>query len=166
MSDKAKIRINLSAREIELEGTEAFIEKYSSIINNYLEIIKEPVYAGTNQNNSAVMPLSRDQIPFSYGSDTNSSDSIPDSFGEYYSRFPKSMKDVDKILVAGYYCQQKGGGAFSSSESSSLLIEQGVKLTNAAAFLKANLDSRKLFKHEGKYRISEAGIEYLKRLLQ
>src|SRR5687768_9574190 len=115
MSDKAKIRINLSAREIELEGTETFIEKYSDIISSYLEIIKEPIYAGANPSNLSAMPITRDQPSFSYTSDTNSYDSLPDSFGEYYSRFPKSMKDVDKILVAGYFSQHKGGGAFSST---------------------------------------------------
>lgn len=158
--EKAKIRINLSAREIELEGSEKFIEKYSEIINNYLEIVKEP-------SNSITPPNSRELVPFSNPSEISpTNDSLPDSFGEYYSRYPKSIKDVDKILVAGYFAQQKGGGAFATTDAAALLIEQGVKLTNAAAFLKANLDSRKLFKHDGKFRISEIGMEYLKKLGQ
>lgn len=156
MADKAKIRINLSSREIELEGTETFIEKYSDIINDYLKVIKEPV------SHNATVAI-EDDIQVSNLPNVSFS-SMPDSFGEYYSRFPKSMKDVDKILVAGYFVQQKTGNAFSSGEASSLLIEQGVKLSNAAAFLKANLESRKIFKHDGKFRVSELGVEYLKKL--
>lgn len=156
MADKAKIRINLTTREIELEGEETFIEKYTDIINDYLEVIKHPL-----SHNITV--ASEDEIQISNVPNVSPS-SMPDSFGEYYSRFPKSMKDVDKILVAGYFIQQKTGNTFSSSEASSLLIEQGVKLSNAAAFLKANLESRKIFKHDGKFRLSELGVEYLRKL--
>ncbi|SRR5258708_25681844 len=161
MQEKAKIRINLNSREIEIEGSEAFVEKYSETINNYIEIIKTP----SRSNPQSLISSQREEGQSQFSSTERNADSVPDSFGEYYSRFPKSMKDVDKILVAGYFHQQKSGNnSFSTQEAASLLIEQGVKLSNAAAFLKANLTANKIFKHDGKFRISENGVDYIKKL--
>lgn len=165
MEDKARIRINLSIREIELEGTEAFIDRYSEMIQDYLTLIKEPVQSPDLVDNTKAK-FDSGLNAFDAIAELPSTDSMPTSFGEFYSRFPKSIKDVDRILLAGYFFQQRNGNsAFSNQDASSLLLEQNVKLTNASAFLKANLEARKIFKHEGKYKVSEVGAEHIKKLM-
>lgn len=164
MEDKARIRINLNSREIEIEGPEQFIEKYDAIINSYLEHMsnapeKATVLGGKNSADT--------QTDGDTPQDQNRYEPKYQSFGEFYSKIPKSAKDVDKILAAGYFVQNSSNdGAFSTKDASKLLIEQHVKLSNASAFMKSNLETRKAFKHEGKYKVSEQGIEYLKKLME
>lgn len=164
MEDNARIRINLNSREVEIEGSEDFISKYSNVIDEYLFLLK---------NSGAPAKPERKDSEESSGDTTSPKiednkpiNDIPESFGEFYNTLPRSAKDVDKILAAGYFIQKTNDkGVFSTRNSSKLLIEQGVKLSNASASLKSNLSTKKVFKHLGDYKVSEAGIQYLKKLM-
>ena len=99
MEETARIRINLSVREIELEGSEKFIDKYTDMIQEYLRVIKESGAApSTNKNVDA--PGGQGPETASNGNDERvarfSAESLPSSFGEFYSRFPKSIKEFDR----------------------------------------------------------------------
>lgn len=158
MDSKSRIRINLKTREIELEGPETFIDKYNDIIKGFIEKISDP--------EESIGPLTEasksDSTEINTNHSTHSISALPESFGEYYTRFPRNLKVVDKILIASYYSQLKSeDGLFSIKESADLLTEQNVQITNANAFIKALVNTGKLFKHAGKYKVSERGVEQI-----
>ena len=161
MENKTRIRINLNTREVEFEGSEAFIEKYDDVIKEFIEKIKSPQPFQTSENNSdTYVKVPEDDTGQSAA--TSFSNGLPDSFGEYYTKFPRNIKVVDKILIAGYYVQVKNDdGLFSPKDAADLLTEQNVQITNASAFIKALVNTGKLFKHLGKYKVSENGIEQI-----
>ena len=161
MEQKSRIRINLNTREFEVEGSEKFIEKYNETIDAYLSQIKKE----TSSKNSPESFQKQDSSTSVIISNVISSD-LPESFGEYFVRFPKDIKDVDKALIAGYFAQTKSAdNTFSTREVSSLLIDQGVSLTNTAQSIKINVGSKRIFRHEGKFRVSAIGIDYVSKVI-
>jgi len=152
MEKTTRLRINLSAKEIEWEGSEEFIKKYDLVIQEFIEFLKSsPQVNSTKAKNNG---------------DSNSShrantSSLPDNFGEYYIQFQRSSLSVtDKILLAAYFVQSKSSDSlFTATEAASILKEQAVQITNANAFIKSLQKAGKLFKSGGKYKVSEKGIE-------
>jgi hypothetical protein len=91
----AKIRINISAGEIEIEGTEAFVREYVDRFEELLEFLKKrPQVAPVPQK--IALP---EQAP------APAKTEMPEVFGEYLQRFPKSITDLDRILIAAYFVQ-------------------------------------------------------------
>lgn len=167
MEEKAKIRINLNSREVEIEGSEDFVSKYDETINSFLEkIYLEDDRKNQSKINNEV-EHTKVQTTNSNGDNHDDNNNIDDdaSFGELYNKLSNSAKDVDKMLLAGYFVQLSSEDKiFSTRDASRLLLEQGVKLTNPSASLKSNMSTKKVFKHKGHYRISETGISYIKSL--
>ena len=78
----------------------------------------------------------------------------------------RSATDVDRILVAGFFAQQKGAdNGFGTGEANTLLTEQGVKVGNPSQCVKQNLLAKRVFKHQGRYRVSQIGLDYLRQLI-
>jgi len=154
MTDKARIRINLSTREIEIEGSEEFLKNYETLIADYAQRIKD--ISQLHGKNTEIKSSNKEP-------DDRGVDSSSVSFGEFFTKFRKNIRDIEKILIAGYFLQlTKESKSFETREAAALLMQQNVKLTNPSAFIKANLDTRKLFRLPDKgFRVSDIGIEYL-----
>ncbi len=174
MEQETSIRINLNSREFEIKGNEEFISKYDAIIESFLLIMKSneaqasqpPSPGKTESPTKSDNQSTKKNLESSNGEAASSVSKVPDSFGEFYNKIPKAAKDVDKILAAGYFVQlTSGSNSFSTREASTLLVEQGVKLSNPSAFMKSNFATKKVFKHQGNYRVSESGAEYVKQML-
>jgi len=160
-----KVRVNLNQREFEVEGEQGIIfENFGNMLKDYLDIIKTQPTHKVEQlkkyNNSPI-------IEESSASERGQSLGIPDSFGEFYNRFPKSLSNVDKLLAACYYIQSiSEQKQFTVKEANDMLLEQGVKLSNSNAFNKANSDTKRVFKLSGKfYRVSDLGVDSIKSLM-
>ncbi|MBO0340989.1 MAG: hypothetical protein DSY83_03685 [Flavobacteriia bacterium] len=168
MNDSSKIRINLTTREVEIQGSEEFIAKYNLTIDSFLEkIYDDGNYQGNSQKTNRTLPDEQDSSPIRKDDDSKNKSSYEieeePSFGELYNKMPNSAKDVDKMLLAGYFAQKNSDDRiFSTRDASSLLVEQGVKLSNPSASMQANMATKKVFKHKGGYRISETGMNYIK----
>ncbi len=153
MESKTRIRINLNTREIEFEGSESFIEKYDDIIKEFIEKIKSTQPFKASESFSETYPKPTEYVRPSENdagqpATTNLSNGLPDSFGEYYTKFPRNIKVIDKILIAAYYAQNKNDETlFLPKDAADLLTEQNVQITNASAFIKALVNTGKLFKH-------------------
>lgn len=158
-NNQIKIRINLETREFEVEGDAKYInEAFGSYIYDYLDGIK-----GSKRSKSPADDVNKKTTT----KEENVGDSLPDSFGEYLNRFPRTLKDVDRLLIAGFYTQMKSSANyFTIPEASNFLIDQGIKLSNASAFNKANETTKRIFKLSGKnFRVSDSGIQYIKTLI-
>lgn len=157
-----KIRINLNNREFEVDGDANYInEVFGNTLKEYLQIIK----GSTNTTEAPISDIQHKKENHTANSETRVS-ILPDSFGEYFNKFPRTLGNVDKLLIASYFVQIKNSGnSFTLSEASSLLLEQGVKLSNPNVFNKSNEATKKIFKLAGKnFRVSDSGIQYIKTL--
>jgi hypothetical protein len=128
-------------------------------MSQYLEDIKKNPKANTTSTTKAEKNITESQVV-----NENSIDQIPDNFGELYHKLPKTLSNVDKLLVAGFFVQKKSeSNSFTIKDANDLLIHQGVKLSNPNAFNQSNSGTKRVFKLTGKnYRVSDTGIEAVK----
>ncbi len=166
MESKARIRINLSAMEIEIEGSEDFVNAHSEKLQDFLdllnkqsvEVVPTKTFNGESVEAQTAPASSAPELPFQ-----NGLSQVPESFGEFYNKAHKNIHDIDKVLLGGYFVQSKNdGNIFSTREVSSILKDQGINLSNPAHFVKLNLTYKRVFAvKKGWYRISETGMERL-----
>jgi hypothetical protein len=161
-----KIRISLATREVEFEGDLGLIkENFGDYIKDYLEAVKKSGPLPSIEKKEKIdHTASKQQVT----TPSILSNQIPDNFGEFYSKFPKGISNVDKMLLASFFLQSSSEGkCFTVKEASDLLIDQGVSLSNAGVFNKHNINSKRVFKLTGKaFRVSDTGVEYIKNLTQ
>jgi hypothetical protein len=148
---RARLRINLAQREFEVEGSESFVAVYAERLDRLLARLSEPVEAARAA--AAARPDGEGLSPTG-------------TFGELIQRLPRTATDVDRILIAGYFAQQNGAdNGFGTGEANTLLTEQGVKVGNPSQCVKQNLLAKRVFKHQGRYRVSQIGLDYLRQLV-
>ena len=151
-AQRAKLRINLAQREFEVEGSETFVKAYAERLDQLLARLTEPPVAAPKSMGSA-----RPDGEALAGAGT---------FGELLQRLPRAATDVDRMLVAGYFAQQRSADAgFATGEANTLLTEQGVKVGNPSQCVKQNLLAKRVFKHQGRYRVSQIGLDHLRQLI-
>lgn len=87
-------------------------------------------------------------------------------FGEFYAEFRSDITDVDKVLVAACFVQNRDQErAFTTKAANESLLDQNVKVTNASQCVRRLIDMKRVFVvSEGKYRVSAGGLEYLNSL--
>ncbi len=149
---RARLRINLAQREFEVEGSESFVRTYAEQLDQLLARLTEQ---------TAAAPKAR-------GPASPEDEALPDTgtFGELLQRLPRTATDVDRMLVAGYFAQQRGAdNGFATGEANTLLTEQGVKVGNPSQCVKQNLLAKRVFKHQGRYRVSQIGLDHLRQLV-
>ena len=147
---RARLRINLAQREFEVEGSEGFVQTYAERLDQLLgQLTATPATeapAATRQRGVGLAGAS--------------------SFGELLQRLPRAATDVDRMLIAGYFAQRDGAdNNFGTGDANRLLTEQGVKVGNPSQCVKQNLLAKRVFKHQGRYRVSQIGLDYLRQLL-
>lgn len=158
MSENARIRISVSAGELEVEGTAAFMAQYSDAIDAMIGRLKtEPVTASNTA--TPTQPLSAPAPA------TAATGELPE-FGEVLHGLSSNASGPDRMLVAGWYVQRASSeNTFSTGEANQLLMGQGVKLSNPSQALKNAISAKRVFKVGSRYRISKVGEDHLKTLL-
>jgi len=148
---RAKLRINLSQREFEVEGSEAFVKAYLERFEGWLASFDqsaEPAPAVAARPEPAARPI---------GTLT---------FGELLQQLPRAATDVDRMLLAGYFSAMRNSEkSFSTGEASGLLTDQGVKVGNPSQCVRQNVAGKRVFKHLGRYRVSQTGVDHLRQIL-
>lgn len=130
-----------------MEGSETFVREWASRIETLLDRFDGPV------RTTRVDPATVDGA------------TAEETFGEWVHRLPRSATDVDRMLAAGHFAQKRRTDrAFATGEANALLTEQGIKVGNPSQCIKQNLVAKRVFKHEGRYRVSQHGVEHLRRL--
>jgi len=168
MENKAKIRINLNLREFEIEGSETFINSHAAKIESFLEILKTaPPITLEPKTHHKEKEGSETKTEKAATVHKGNSDSVPETFGEYYHDMPKKSKEADKILLAGHFIQSKSDdNLFSTRDASAALLKQGVKLSNSAVFVGQCEKAKHIIKiSKGKFRVSKTGLEHIGELL-
>ncbi len=151
----ARLKINLAAREIEIEGSESFVREYAAKFEDMLSLVWEPANDSPSPSSDGVNP-----------EQPTVTAQLPASFGEYFSQFPNKMADTDRALIAGYYFQEHAEDKlFATKDVNTLLEEQGLKLANTSDCIGKAKKSRKVFAKDGKYKVSVSGRDYINSLL-
>jgi len=159
--ETARIRVNFSIGEIELEGTEAFVREYVDKFDDLLESwMKQPKVRPAPKGMAVT-----EQAPAPIKAD------MPDVFGEYLQQFPKSIADIERVLIAAYFVQSRDPeDCFTTRSANMLLTEQGHKVANASDCVKKSTRAKRVFavpsSGRGKYRVSSTGIDYINDLLE
>jgi hypothetical protein len=160
MDKNFRFRINLSTRELEVEGSEDFVreyaDKFEDVITSFSSLESLSPIVSTPPDTKNVE--SQSQV---------GKDSLPEVFGAYFQQFPKEISDIDKVLVAAYYTQMHDDdNAFSTAEANNQLKSMGIKVANASRAIKLQTDAKRVFPiSRGKYRVSKGGVDYLTELL-
>ncbi len=150
----SRIRIKFVYGEIEIEGSEDFIREQLSSMSEVLDQWKLQPISGICEVGSELSSDNKDQ-----------SSSVPVHFGEYYQKFPNTIKDTDRFLIAGYFVQSNSpNNSFSTGEANTNLRDNNVKLSNPSQAAVGLKQSKKIFKVENGWKVSETGISYLESL--
>ena len=147
------MRINLAQSELEVEGTEGFVEGFRPQIDALLErlplatIVTQPRPAGP----VAAPPPIQVELP---------------PFGEFLHLLPQSATEVDRMLAAGFYLQQlSSDDSFATGDANKRLAEHGIKIGNASQCVRQSLTARRVFSvQRGRFRVSQQGRAYLRQL--
>jgi hypothetical protein len=158
VEQRARLKINLSQREFEVEGSEAFVQHFAGRIEELLEGFEAgsimTLLPSPASEPAAAPPAAAPRSGLG-------------SFGEFIMELPSSSTDVDKMLAAGFYVQQMStDDAFSTGDANKRLTEQGIKLGNPSQCVKQSLMAKRLFMvTKGRYRVSQQGRTYLRQLM-
>ena len=160
---RTRLKINLSEGEFEVEGSEAFVERYAERI--------DALFAGLANGRSSEPAPALPPADIAPASNTNTSNgaaiaAAPAHIGEWLEHMPRSATDVDRMLLAGYFAQLRSGDqSFGTGEANTLLTDQGIKVGNPSQCVKQNLVAKRVFKHQRRYRVSQTGLDQLRQLL-
>lgn len=156
----SRIHISLSSGELEIQGSEEFVSQYADSIEDLLNRLRSepvPVASTPPVPASSIHPSTKPSSP-------PSSDGGLEPFGEVLHSLG-SKTGTDQILLAGYYASEASAdGTFATVEANKLLIEQGIKLSNASQSLKNLLTAKRVFKVGSRYKVAKSGMDYLKAL--
>ena len=149
LDQHGRLRINLSQREFEVEGSEEFVRGFADRIQELLDLFYQPAPTASEQTQE-VEPST-----------------ALGTFGEFILRLPSSSTDVDKMLAAGFYVQAASlDDAFATGDANRRLTEQGIKLGNPSQCVKQSLLAKRVFLvSKGRYRVSQPGRAHLRQLL-
>lgn len=151
-----RIRVSLSANEIEIEGDQEFIAKYDDTLDAMLESLRD----------GKVISPPEEKGGGGGGQGATNSSGVKGEFGEALHTFSSSANVTDQMLLAGSYAQVRNAdNGFTTGQANQLLIEQGIKAGNPSQCMTNNLNAKRVFKLTGnKYRVSKKGTEHLKKL--
>ncbi|MEZ5932635.1 MAG: hypothetical protein R3F54_11870 [Alphaproteobacteria bacterium] len=163
---RTRLRINLSQGEFEVEGSEAFVERYAQRIDALFAGLKDG--RGAEPSPAPALPAETASRSAGAGSSNGAArnGTAPEHLGEWLEHMPRSATDVDRMLLAGYYAQLRSGdNSFGTGEANALLTDQGIKVGNPSQCVKQNLVAKRVFKHLRRYRVSQTGLDQLRQLI-
>jgi len=144
MSGIAKFKLNLKSGEIELEGSEDFVEKQILALESLVQLMGKSV--ANSDVEDLPSELLDDKSTAKPEPTASSSDIIPSTFGEWMHSFKTDLNDLDKALITARFVQsQSKTNDFKTSEVNNALKEHGIKLTNASSSLNRLVEKKLMF---------------------
>jgi hypothetical protein len=159
LAEDARLRISLSTGEIEIAGPPDFVAKYDSEFRSVLDKLGHGVVHAP--------PVPNVGAALTTPAQTASDGLAGMAFGEIIHALPRGASGTDQILVAGYFSARGSADkTFSTGDANKLLVEQGIKLSNASQAMKNNLQQKRVFKVGNRFRLSKPGEDYVATLVK
>lgn len=144
MSEIAKFKLNLKTGEIEVEGSEAFVERQIQTLENLVELME--LRAPTDEAKDVISTGEQDSVDDKSGSGTVIDDKLPNTFGEWMHTFRTDINDLDKALITARFVQsQSPSNDFKTAEVNKALKDHGIKLSNPSGSLKRLVEKKLMF---------------------
>ncbi len=152
MADRMRVRINLSTREVEIEGDGELLRTFAADIAELMRLVREAGGAPQPAPAAATSPAAEGTLG---------------SFGEYMQRLPNSATEVDRMLAAGFWVQENSPDRlFTTGEANRRLVDLGFKIGNPSQCVRQSIDAKRVFRvHKGHYRVTPLGRDHLRRLM-
>ena len=145
MSEQATFRINLKTGEIEISGSEEFVEARIDSLGEILELVSESAVESEVVEEPANASSSNQSEQASSASKATS-DGIPSTFGEWMHSFKDDITDIQKALITARFVQsQSPENDFKTAEVNKSLKDHGIKLSNPSKSLKVLEEKKFLF---------------------
>lgn len=144
MSEKAVFKINLRTGEIEISGSEEFVERRIDQLGDIIELSS----AANSALPAAVTPKhdASTASSFDNGAESSGGENAPETFGEYLHAFKEDVNDIQKALITARYVQfQAESNEFKTAEVNKSLKDHGIKLTNPSQSLKQLVAKKFIF---------------------
>ncbi|MEZ5826657.1 MAG: hypothetical protein R3C97_18575, partial [Geminicoccaceae bacterium] len=136
MDDRVRLRIDLTGREIEIEGPESFVARYAVRLEEMIDRLLREATEDPLPAEAHLRPRDETETP--------SLDLGP--FGAFLHHLPNSATEVDKILAAGFYLEQKSpDGTFVTADANKRLAEHGIRIGNASQCVRQSLMAKRVF---------------------
>lgn len=143
----ARVKINLNTGEIELEGSETFVENQLSNLDSIVELLMgargleidtDPVDPSNFPSENGVVSTNNPVAPQEL--------EVPDNFGEWMHKFKEGIDGPDQALLTAFFVQkQSTQNDFKTIEVNKSLIEHGIKLANPSDTLNRLVTKKYLF---------------------
>lgn len=162
MSAEHRIRVNLADKEIEIQGTEEFVEKHLERVDEILNSMRSATASAGRET---------EESPGSTQTSSASSESeltVPEYFGQWLHRFRSAdLTEADQALIAGYFLEKRSEEEdFMTSEVNDALDEARISLSNTSRSIRQLSEDGQVYptRKDGRsqrYRVSKEGEEYL-----
>jgi hypothetical protein len=154
------IRVNVTTGELELSGSQEFIEGYADRIDAVLMMLadraeKAPLSSPSDSPRHPTGPQHK-----------LNPEGLHATFGEYLHTLRNGITGTDQILAAGHFAQQhNSSNQFTTRDANKLLTDQGIKLANPTQSVTNNVTGKRAIKlSKGAFRVSPDGIKHLQSL--
>lgn len=165
MSEVAKFKLNLKTGEIEVEGSEAFVERQIETLENLIQLMEIKPIVGSEDASTTNESTENEHT----GSEdvTITTEKLPSTFGEWMHTFKTELSDLDKALITARFVQsQFPANDFKTSDVNKALKDHGIKLSNPSVTLKRLGEKKLMFQTRkvGKLRYMRVSVDGQKHL--
>ena len=162
MSNTAKFKLNVKAREVEIEGSEDFVERQIQNLASIFEFLGDDATDDTDIDYNTSEESENGEVGEKANGNTAQKAAMPETFGEFMHSFNADINDLEKALITARFVQaQSPTNDFKTSEVNNALKDHGIKLSNPSVSLKRLGDKKFLFQTRkvGKLRFMRVSIE-------
>lgn len=181
MRDIFRIRVKTKTGEIELEGSQIFVEKKMNQLPSLVKKLDDAL-EGTNISTKEISEPKEKTNKLKKDSNKNKAKSsstvtspklsVPHNFGKWLTMFPDKIRQADILLIACFYIQNRSAdNIFKCFLAKNTLARSGIELTNLESSITRLLNEQLILvsKKAGKltlYKVSNKGQNHLKELLK
>ena len=143
MRDIFRIRVKTKTGEIEIEGTERFVqskmETLPKLMNKMDAVLAGKVVVKAKseaENKLAKQAIDKTTSPTKTTASYTGKVVVPNSFSQWYGKFPEKLRQADQLLIAAYFVQHRSpDNVFKSFLANQSLGNNGISLASLDASL-------------------------------